>query len=104
MKNEKIKTSSLLLFFVLLQQASWAGTIKVGTGKVNITPDLPFLLSGYAVRTTPAVAKVHDLWAKALIIEENTSSRIVIITTDVLGLTSAITETVANRAQKKYGI
>ncbi|NII28463.1 hypothetical protein HB364_25495 [Pseudoflavitalea sp. X16] len=94
----------LLLFFVLLQQVSWAGGIKVGTGRVSITPELPFYLSGYAVRTTPAVTKVHDLWAKALVIEENTSSRIVIITTDVLGLTSAITETVVDRAQKKYGI
>jgi neutral ceramidase len=95
---------SLLLFFALLHQASFAGSIKVGTGKVNITPDLPFYLSGYAVRTTPAETKVHDLWAKALVLEENAASRIVIITTDVLGLTSAITETVANRAQKKYGI
>lgn len=94
----------ILFLFIVLHQACMAGAIKAGTGKVNITPALPFYLTGYAVRTTPATTRVHDLWAKALVLEENKSSRIVIVTTDVLGLTPAITETVASRAQSKYGI
>ncbi|QEH41835.1 hypothetical protein [Chitinophaga sp. XS-30] len=86
----------LITLFALLQQVSFAGGfdggVKVGTGKIVITPELPFHLTGYAGRDTPAVDKVHDLWAKALVIEESPSSRIVIVTTDVLGLTPAISD------------
>lgn len=99
---------ALITLFALLQQASFAGGsdggLKVGTGKIVITPELPFHLTGYAGRDTPAVDKVHDLWAKALVIEESPSSRIVIVTTDVLGLTPAISDAAAARLERKHGI
>jgi hypothetical protein len=94
----------LLTLLMISQQASFAAFVKVGTGRVVITPDLPFHLTGYAGRDTPAVTKVHDLWAKALVIEESPANRIVIVTTDVLGLTPAISDVAAQRLEKKYGI
>lgn len=98
------KLKYALSILLVLGQTAWAADIKVGTGRVVITPDLPFLLTGYAGRDTPAVAKAHDLWAKALVIEESPSSRIVIVTTDVLGLTPAISDAVAQSVLTKYGI
>lgn len=94
----------LLTLLMISQQASFAAFVKVGTGRVVITPELPFHLTGYAGRDTPAVTKVHDLWAKALVIEESPANRIVIVTTDVLGLTPAISDVAAQRLEKKYGI
>lgn len=94
----------LLTLLMISQQASFAAFVKVGAGRVVITPDLPFHLTGYAGRDTPAVTKVHDLWAKALVIEESSTNRIVIVTTDVLGLTPAISDAAAQRLEKKYGI
>lgn len=94
----------LLVLLVSLQLELAAGTIKAGAGRVVITPELPFYLTGYAGRDSMAVAKVHDLWAKALVIEESPSSRIVIVTADVLGLTPAISEAAAAQLKKKYGI
>ena len=94
----------LLTLLVIMQHAAFADLVKVGTGKIVITPGLPFHLTGYAGRDTPAADKVHDLWAKALVIEENPGSRLVIVTTDVLGLTPAISNAAAERLQKKYNL
>lgn len=93
-----------LALLVLLQPDVSAAFVKVGTGRVVITPELPFYLTGYAGRDSMATAKVHDLWAKALVIEENPSSRIVIVTADVLGLTPSISEAAAAKLKEKYGI
>ncbi|GEP96887.1 neutral/alkaline non-lysosomal ceramidase N-terminal domain-containing protein [Chitinophaga cymbidii] len=95
---------ALLLLLLILQQVSFAAFVKVGTGSVVITPQLPFHLTGYAGRDNPTAEKVHDLWAKALVIEESADSRIIIVTTDLLGLTPAISDAAAERLEKKYGI
>lgn len=76
--------------------------MRAGVGRKIITPTLPFLLTGYAARTMPATEKVHDIWAKALLIEAKDKSRIVIITTDILGLSPEIENRVADSLQKKY--
>ena len=43
-------------------------------------------MSGYAGRTDPFKSIVHDLWAKALVLEDSTGSRFAIITTDLSGI------------------
>ena len=37
---------------------------KVGVAKVNITPENPMWMAGYASRDRPAQGKLTDLWAK----------------------------------------
>lgn len=99
-----MKKYTLFIGLVLLQQIASAAFIKVGVGRIVITPDLPFQLTGYAGRDTLASQKVHDLWAKAMVIEENPTNRIIIVTADILGLTPAISEEAAQRLIAKYGI
>ena len=36
---------------------------RAGVAKVNISPELPIWLSGYATRNRPAATKHDDLWA-----------------------------------------
>ena len=43
-------------------------------------------LSGYATRTHASEGKIHDLWAKALAIEDRKGGRVVILSTDLVGL------------------
>lgn len=81
-----------------------AGTVKAGLGRVLITPALPMWLSGYANRDLPAAGVVHDLWAKALAIEDAQGMRVVIVTTDILGLSHEIAEEVAKEVKIKYGL
>ncbi len=85
--------------------ASLHGTeLRVGVGRKTITPDTqPIWLAGYAARTTPSTGMIHHVWSKALVFEENASNRVVLITTDVLGLTREITAVVSQRLSAKYG-
>ncbi len=99
-----MKKFILFIGLVLFQQIADAAFIKVGIGRIVITPDLPFQLTGYAGRDTLATQKVHDLWAKAMVIEESANNRIIIVTTDILGLTPAISEAAAQKLIAKYGI
>ena len=79
-----------------------AADFKAGVARINITPEGPIWLSGYASRTRPSEGKLHDLWAKALALEDNKGRRAVIVTTDLIGLPRNISEDVAARVQKKW--
>ncbi|MBG0859987.1 MAG: neutral/alkaline non-lysosomal ceramidase N-terminal domain-containing protein [Bacteroidales bacterium] len=93
-----------ILVFFLAGYSSQAADLRVGVARKPITPDLPFWLSGYASRDKPSTGALHDLWAKAMVIEENSKSRIIIVTTDILGLSREVSEDVAARAISRYGI
>ncbi len=77
---------------------------KAGIGRIIITPDRPIYMSGYANRNHPSEGVIHDLWAKALAIEDHKGTRVVIVTTDLIGLPRSITDIVAARVEKEYGI
>jgi hypothetical protein len=77
---------------------------KVGVGKVRITPESPVWLSGYASRNHASEGVLQDLWAKALAIEDSKRTRVVIVTTDVIGLPRAISDEIAARCMKSYGL
>jgi neutral ceramidase len=81
-----------------------AADYKAGVGRVIITPDKPIYMSGYASRNHPSEGVIHDLWAKALAIEDGKGERVVIVTTDLIGLPRSIADIVAARIQKQYGI
>ena len=85
-------------------QSLMAGTIKVGIARKVITPAAPIYLTGYAGREKPATGVIHDLWAKALVLEENEKNKVIIVTTDLLGLSHEVSEAVAKKVQMKYGI
>ncbi len=94
----------LIIVLILISFTVLGGEIKVGIASRVITPMLPFWLTGYASRTKPATEILHDIWAKVVVIEENSGSRVVIVTTDLLGLTHEVSESIAERINKKYGI
>jgi neutral ceramidase len=86
-----------------------AGTLtgadfQAGLARLKITPEGPIWLSGYAARKHASEGVVHDLWAKALALESSKGGRVVIVTTDLIGLPRAITELVAARVEKQYGL
>ena len=59
---------------------------QAGAAKVNITPELPIWLSGYAARDKPATTKHDDLWAKALVIQDAAGHHAVLVTMDLIGI------------------
>lgn len=81
-----------------------AADYKAGIGRIIITPEKPIYMSGYAGRDHPSEGVIHDLWAKALVIEDHKGARVAIVTTDLIGLPRGVADVVAARVQKEYGI
>ncbi len=97
----------LVLLFCLFSLPLSAKGLRAGLAKVIITPPKPIMMAGYAARTKPSESKIHDIYAKALIIaddNDNGTNRMVLITTDILGYSRELAEMVAETAQQKYGI
>jgi neutral/alkaline ceramidase-like enzyme len=78
--------------------------MKAGFAKIVITPEQNVWMAGYANRAKPAEGKIHDLYAKALAIEDSRGARVVLVTTDLLGLPSALTSEISEYANKSYGL
>src|SRR3954453_11976562 len=75
---------------------------QAGVAKVNISPELPIWLSGYASRDKPAAKKHDDLWAKSLVIEDAAGHRAVLVTMDLVGIPRDLSDSVCKRVEEKY--
>src|SRR5437773_7725629 len=81
-----------------------APTWKAGVAKVTITPEHLMWMSGYAARTKPAEGKLHDLWAKALVLEDSQGQRGVLVTMDLVGIPRDLSVAVCSELQKQYNL
>ncbi len=95
--------SGIIAFF-LLTVSAFAADYRAGAARVDITPKQPIWMSGYASRNHPSDGVISPLFAKALAIEDRKKSRVVIVTTDLVGLPRAISDVVAARVLKQYGL
>lgn len=77
---------------------------KAGVVKTKITPAENIWMAGYASRTKPAESILHDLWAKALFLQDSTGNTALLITTDMLGFTREITKLIHKRLESEMGL
>jgi hypothetical protein len=75
---------------------------KAGVARVVITPNEPLWMSGYSARTKPAEGKLQDLYAKALAVEDPAGKRLVLITTDLVGMRAKFTDSIAAELRKRH--
>lgn len=99
------------IFFVLLSaflciypRLINAAPLRAGVAKVDITPQSSIWMAGYGDRTHASTGVAQPLWAKALAIDAGRGGRVVIVSTDLIGLRRNMTDLVAARAQKEYGL
>ncbi len=92
--------SPLLISPEIVAAAEW----KAGAAGVVITPKQPTWLAGYAARKKPSEGTALDLWAKALALEERRGRRLVIVTSDLLGLVRGVAEPIAQQVEQRYGL
>ncbi len=93
-----------LTILLALVSSLTAADYKAGIGRIIITPDKPIYMSGYAGRDHPSEGAIHDLWAKALVIEDRKGARVALVSTDLIGLPRNLADIVAARVEKAYGI
>lgn len=78
-------------------------SLNCGAAKVNITPESPTRMSGYAVRKDP-FSGVHDsLFATALVFSDG-SKKAAIVTTDLIGLSTTFCSEAMDLIEKETGI
>jgi neutral ceramidase len=59
---------------------------KAGVARETITPSKPTWMAGYASRDKPSQGAVHDLWAKALVLEDPDGHKAALVTLDLCGI------------------
>ncbi|MEZ5400663.1 MAG: neutral/alkaline non-lysosomal ceramidase N-terminal domain-containing protein [Bryobacteraceae bacterium] len=84
--------------------AAGKADFEAGAASVDITPEGPIWLSGYAARTHASDGVLSPIQAKALALRDRKGYRIVIVTADVVGLPRGITDAVAARLEKEHGL
>jgi len=78
--------------------------ILVGVARIDVTPDGPIRLNGYAVRKTESTGIGQELWAKALAIGTDEQGPAILVTVDNCVVPSVLTEEVARRLADKARI
>jgi neutral ceramidase len=79
------------------QDAGW----KAGLARAVVTPEKSVWLAGYGSKRPPD-GKLHDIWAKALALEDNAGRRVVLITSDFQGVPKEMSDRVFKRLLKDY--
>src|SRR6476660_795273 len=81
-----------------------ADGFKAGTASHVITPTEPLWMAGYANRNKPCDTKRHDLWVKALAIEDPAGNRCVLLTSDLCGIPRWMSESICAAATDLLGL
>ena len=79
-------------------EPSW----RAGVARKKITPEGSYWMGGYASRKRPSEGTLQDLYAKAIAIDDDDGSRVVIVTTDLLVITRDLGEAVKRRVAEKH--
>lgn len=93
----------ILASFISSLSAEKQSTYLVGIAKVDITPDYPVLLSGYASRSTELISRVEQqLWARAIVIRNEGKQPHILIAVDNCGVPASVTKAVVANLKEKY--
>jgi hypothetical protein len=82
------------------QETRW----KAAVASVRITPEKPILMQGYGSRVHPSTGVVHDLYVKALAIDDGSGRVAVLVSSDILGFPAAVANHIAQEAEKQFGL
>lgn len=74
---------------------------KAGVAKAVITPATSVWLAGYGSKRPPD-GKLHDLWMKALALEDHRGQRVVLITSDFQGVPRSMSDRVFAQLKERY--
>lgn len=111
--NNVLMKNIVSVFFMLLVFCSFAFLQgksentqgwKAGVAKVKITPKESIWIAGYINRDHPSEGKLQNLWAKALALEDSNGTRVVLITTDLVGFGKSMSDTIRDRLNRKYNL
>ncbi len=78
-------------------------TWQVGIAKRVITPQTGVWLAGYGMKRAPE-GKIHDLWVKVLALQDAEGGRVVMATTDHMGMSRTVYDALYSRIKESCGL
>jgi neutral ceramidase len=78
-------------------------TWQVGLGRRAITPHNDVWLAGYGQKRA-AENKIHDIWVKVLALKTPGGRRVVMATTDHMGMSRSVYESIYSKVNQRFGI
>ena len=106
MKNGRSRVRWTLLLMVLVSVGSGRATAaewKAGVARAVITPETDVWLAGYGTKRS-AEGKIHDLWMKALALDDGAGNRVVMITSDFQGVPKIMSDRVFAQLAEKHDL
>jgi neutral ceramidase len=85
-----------------VEAADDAAAWKAGAASVVITPEADMWMAGYAARNKPSEGKMQDLFAKALALQDAAGTRLVIVTTDLIGIPRPLRDSLESKLHEAY--
>lgn len=77
---------------------------KAGVASEVVTPTEPMWMAGYASRNRPCAEKVHDLFVKALAMENSNGKRLVVVTSDLISVPRPIRDALEKVVAKTHNL
>lgn len=104
-----MKANRLIAFLCLLMASPLFGATnalswKAGVSSTVITPDRPIWMAGYASRTNVSQGTAQDLYAKALALEDDRGTRLVIVTLDLIAVPRSLRAPVEAALLKEHAL
>src|SRR4051812_42407237 len=93
-----------ILATLLLTAPPDPGGWKAGTARVAITPKESMWMAGYGARNKPSEGAVHDLWAKALVLEDPSRRKAALVTLDVCGIGRELSNPIRDALKSRLGL
>jgi neutral ceramidase len=75
---------------------------KAGAAAIDITPEGPVWMAGYAARKKPSEGVSQRLQAKALALEDSEGAQMVMVTLDLIGVPKAVRQSVERQARERF--
>lgn len=93
----------LILVLSFCDRGSATDEWLCGTARAKITPSTMIWMAGYGSRDRPAEGKLTDLWAKALVLDDQQGNQAVLITFDIIGVERSWTQRLTETLEKELG-
>lgn len=77
---------------------------RVGVASAAITPEASVWMAGYAARSAPSQGVAQELYAKALAVDDGAGGRVVLVTTDLIGIPRSLRNFVERECGSRFGL
>lgn len=101
-----MRRALLIAALLILPQGASATDVpwKAGVARAIVTPQKPLWMAGYGGRTEPASGKQHDLYVRALVLEDAEGHRGVVLASDLLGIPKTMYDQIYARLHEQFGL